>query len=414
MTNHGQVKGDGYSQVGLAPVACLRANCHGTIPCKTLAYQLSKGGRPVCRVCQALKQTRYYKMPPGAERSFNFKVKGPVNPPRPKGKPNAQNDQQFKQQQQRIAELERKLEKSIKEKEQSASGGGGEGGEAADTPGFNSEDAARVKSLTKQRSMLLAMSEAEKEAAFSTEEVFQARLVNIAKERADITARNRARLPIKEQHLKQSSFVKKLAEEIEGVKKEQSELIMQWQGLENKVEAKTVFLREKQAELADLAKKVAEEDAIIPSQPAAPAQAAQVHTMLDENEAKQFELLRAFMAKSNIIDLFKAEGAKEHHVDIMEQMWDKVHKSLQPTNKPASPPAAQAPASSNAGNSGPVAQPVPGDGEDMELDEFDATWQNHIDSNASFASFTGKELASKKATFIAFLQSSKRLKMGAV
>jgi len=253
------------------------------------------------------------------------------------------------------------------------------------------------------------MSEAEKEAAFNSEASYQARLDGIAQERVDIYARNRARLPIKEQHLKQSNYVKTLVDDIESVKSEQNVLLLKWQELELKIETKTTYLKVKQAELAELATKVAAEDAITPAinRPAEESTDAK----LDAKEAEQFELLRAFMAKSNIKELLKSEGADDVQVEDMEKMWQKCGSLLSVKATTPSPPIAQAQvaADSSRGQGLPETVGVPGsDKDDMDLDGFEAEWNNHLDSNPDIAKCQGKELEHKKATFIKFQQAAKR------
>ena len=95
---------------GLAPIECDRPNCSGSIYANVLAHKHYLGLRPKCFVCAKLGQNRFYKMPPGMERSFkNGKpiLKQPTNTGGGGLGPKGKSDKE------RIADLEKKLEAAI-------------------------------------------------------------------------------------------------------------------------------------------------------------------------------------------------------------------------------------------------------------------------------------------------------------
>jgi len=401
--------------IGLAPIECDRPGCTGCIKAQTLAYiNVKKGGRAKCLECAKLKppQTRYFKLPPGAERLFDFGGKSSPNG-NSKG---FDQTAKLKQQDAKIAELERKLAQSIKSKESVAEplkeGGANEDGQAQ---GFNKEDAQRIKVLNKQLFNLENLDDEQKETFYPKAGEYDARIQAVKAERQQIWAKNRARLPIKTQYARQSDFVKKLEDDLKGVKEEQQEVALKFQQLQEKVDEKIAILAEKKAELADLAVRAAQEDALKPEVPV-----KQTKSDLAPDQVELFDVLRSIVSKSNVLELIKKEGATDTQLNAMESMWSSVSHVVHASKAPPLPSPQQGATSSVPAlttslpaNGGVAAEavdvPVGGDG-DMDVDVIEPLWQKHLVDNPEINGLEAKDLERRKSTFIELQRASKRSK----
>ena len=197
-------------------------------------------------------------------------------------------------------------------------------------------------------------------------------------------------------------------------------MAIQFQKLQEKVDEKSTFLAEKKAELADLAVRAAQEDALKPDVPIKQAKP------LAPDQIELFDVLRSIVSKSNVLELIKTEGATELQLNAMESMWSSVsqvvHTSVDPLSPPA-PPSQQglntsAPTvsttpthvgSADGTSSGAVNIPA-GHDEDMDVDSIEPLWQKHLVENPEINQLEAQVLEQRRATFMELQRTIKRSK----
>jgi hypothetical protein len=150
-------------------------------------------------------------------------------------------------------------------------------------------------------------------------------------------------LPIKRQYSKQTEYVEKLENELNAVKFEQHEILVKFQELDDDIKARTEHLAIKRAELAELANKAAQEDALVPQ---AHSDAAKVK--LGNKHTQLFTLFQSFLSKSNVLELLKQEGATEAHINNMESMWTDIPTLVKESAAVPRPPVEVAPPASGS------------------------------------------------------------------
>ena len=422
------VKRFGVGDGGLAPVCCTRPNCRGSIPANVLAHKLHMGWKEQtkCLECAKLKpaQTRYYKLPPGAERLFTFKPKVKAQAP---AKPNGAKPVEQKLLQaanDKITQLQKQLKEAVNVKQQ------GEANPAVNKEGFNKEDSMEIKAISKQLSKLEDLEEDEVALFFPVDGSYAKRIKELQEQRQNIWAKNRARLPVKEQWEKQRVFVAKCEADLKSVKDEQNALMLKYHELEKQVNLKTAILAEKKLELAELASKAAQEDAV---DAAVPPQPNKQEGGLGQEQVNMFNILKTMLSKSNVHAAMVQEGASPEQLASMEQMWADVGKVVErskaPTPKEAKPPEnfksdlPKASESQAAASNAADAVNVPVQKQDnMDADmedvlptasdaEIEAAWANHVDSNQEISTMANEDRQQRKAAFETMFKASKKAKV---
>ena len=390
MAPNAKLKG-GYTaprnNMGLAPIGCDRPNCPGSIEANVLAHKLHLGQKPKCFECAKVKHTRYYKLPPGAERLFKFKPMGaPLhNATKPA---NATNDKQLQAQAARIADLERRLQATMPIKGPNVQDG-------VNANPFNKEDSLQLKALSKDLTKLEELDEDEQKLFFPNDGDFIKRVQELRDQKQQIWANNRAKLPIKAQWEKQRGFVNKCEAELKNIKDEQTALLLKFQELEDDIQSKTAVLVSKKVELAELAVKAAKEDAVEPERIDSTINAP----LIAKEEVQLFNLFKTLLTKSNVHEVLQAQGATAEQIGSMHAMWEKVSQVVE-HNKGTDPPPAFGSQPPEPLGAPPLTPAAPPDGnainkpvdEDMDTEEheMDAAWANHMDANAEISSL-GKE-----------------------
>ena len=177
---------------GLPPVGCDRPNCTGSIYANVLAHKHYLGLRPKCLVCAKMGQNRFYKMPPGIDRSF--KNGKPILKQPPNGGGGGVGGK-AKSDKERIAELERKLEASITSKAPANS----KLTSLQTSEGrFDPDDSKRIKELDKKLAKLNALDEEDYGTYFPNgKDDFNSRVLGLQQKKQAIFARRKATLPAK-------------------------------------------------------------------------------------------------------------------------------------------------------------------------------------------------------------------------
>jgi uncharacterized protein YoxC len=327
------------------PIECTRPTCRGSIPRDVLQHKLSNGLRPTCLVCQKLGSTRYYRLPPGADKpsfaemqrareanaaKFNNGGNAPWNKKQNlshapiKGEGNQQTLQK------KVASLEKALEEAQRA---SAPPGGEDADNTQHDKGMPKEVQIQFKDINKQKSTLLGFTLQQKAAAFVNEAAYEKCVDDLHKQRTEILAINRSKMPIKVHHTKCSKYVENLTAELDSVKKEQSDMLLKWQMLEEQIGKKQQHLNDKMAELADLAEKAKQEDAAIPMESTQTQQhqrPQELQPVLVDEEQVIFKAIVSAFGKTNIKDILDAEGANEYDLKILESVWSKVGAAVLP------------------------------------------------------------------------------------
>ena len=250
--------------------------------------------------------------------------------------------------------------------------------------------------------------------AFPAEGSYEQALAKIAKDKENILAQNRGLLPIKTQHAKQTKFVNQLVADLEAVKKGQCELLAKWQELANDIQSKEQALAIKRAELAELAAKVAEENAVAPKDTEASCaknQNKQQHLEalgFGEEDLKGLQILMAAMANSNIQEVLKQQGAINHDFTKLGLTCQKFGDAISPTGSPPSQDACTKREQALAdGASQLPARKSPGQ-EDMQMDEdLERLWQEIVNSRSELQGLDEAELAKRKGAWVNIQSQSK-------
>jgi len=373
-----------------------------------------------------------FKLKPGILDLFNFKGKGngPNNPKpgntNPKEKPNnAWGGNKAAEEKLKAKEAElAKREKALAAKEAQLNGGKGE---AVAASGFSQEDSLKIKQLDKNLAKLESLDDEEKALHYPCPTAFEAKINELKQQKQDIWARNRAKLPVAEQHKKQAAFVAKLEGELKEAKDEQQEILDKFREVEEDIKAKTQFLAEKRAELCDLANKVAlEANSFKPAE----ATEATPKPKLGKEHLQLFGMLKSFLARSNVLDMFKNEGATDQDIDIMEHMWTNVSEVVEQsaqTGPLKTPNVPSAPSAASAPSNGPMPGVLPGvklgEGEatgvkggtgglnvpvQLDTGELDGLWTQHLQENPEVAELDETERDRKRQTFLELQRALKR------
>jgi hypothetical protein len=404
----------------IAPHYCDRPNCKGYIPTEALAYKTFKGQTAMCLECLKLKppQTRFYKLSPGVERLFNFEgTSNPNGQPKAARVPNTKGigegqEARLKQQDAKIAELEKKLAFSNK---------GGEGGgdpskdesAGASPQGFSKEDSLELKKLKKDADKLEALDEDEARLYFPVFGSFDVRRKAIKDDMQAIWAKNRARLPFKAQLEKAKMYVAKQETELAEARNEMAALLIRYKELDEDVATRVQHINLKKAEVADLALKTAQQEAV----PAGvephvdPTQPVDVVSGLSEEEKLSLSLLKRLLQQSgDLHSILKAAGATDDELKKAEHAWSKVaglaEASLAAPTSAKDPLSKESPKGVAAvGAQGqapemqsPESKPIPDD--DMgNAEELDKLWELHLLNHSDVANLPSEEMATRRQIF---------------
>ena len=316
---------DGFTnakKVGMygPPIFCLRTNCKGSIPSNVCAHKLFMGTKPKCFECARVGQTTFFKLPPGMDRKYkNGKL---INTSKP---PNGGNEEQAinKKQAAEIAELKRQLNEKGRNINKATEDAKGDGGTS-----FNKEDSILIKTLSKDLAKLEDLDESDKKLYFPDEGEYGRRIQGLKDQMQQIWASNRDRLPIKVQWEKQRTFVNKCEAELNLIKEEQTAIMLKYQELEEDILSRTASLASKKVELANLAARAAQEDAVDTADGIINAPPMPIAS-IPADDAHHFNVLRAVLQKSNVHDLLIAEGATGCEMGSMVKMLEAVSKVVE-------------------------------------------------------------------------------------
>jgi hypothetical protein len=297
--------------------------------------------------------------------------------------------------------------------------------------GFPKELRDKLVTNSKQRTFLNNLDEIGK-IFIGGEEALQKALGANKKERDDLYGKQRASLPLKDQHAKCATFLEKLNDELVDLDAEYMQALLKYEQLDQQIEKKRELAKAKQKELEELNCKMAQELSTKEAKPApvaAPGGLAKaaVASLVSKEECHLLQTFVNIAASSpEVLALLQVKGGNEMDFQKMQGAWERLtagadvaaaaaERSPGLPSEPAvvSEPAATALALAPASTPG-LASPakrelqhtavtdphmdcdeMPEDGQDTEWDQ---AWELHVNNHPNFDQMERDEYQKAKTT----------------